>query len=75
MTRAIAAIALTIGVGLCASACQSTASRQAELQAICADPANRQPQSFYWSECQTIDPSTPKQLEKDYQSGAPVGKR
>ena len=66
MTRVIATIALTIGAGLGAAGCQSTPSRQAELQAICANPANRRPKSFYWSECQALYPSTPKQLEKDY---------
>lgn len=53
--------------------CQSSQSRQAQLAAICADPANRQPKTFYYSECQTLYPSSDQALQKDYLQGAPAG--
>jgi hypothetical protein len=74
MKRLMVALAMA-GIGGVVSGCQSTQSRQAELQTICANPANRQPQSFYWSECQALYPSTPKQLEEDAFQGAPTGNR
>lgn len=60
-------------VGLALSACQSSQSRQAELASICANPINRQPGQFYFSECQAIAPSTSAQLRRDYRLGAPTG--
>lgn len=53
--------------------CQTPQERQAQLVAICADPVNRQPQSFYFSECQTLYPSSDRALQKDYKLGAPTG--
>lgn len=53
--------------------CQASQSRQAQLAAICADPANRQPKTFYFSECQTLYPSSDQALQKDYVLGAAVG--
>jgi hypothetical protein len=49
------------------AACQTnSADRGQELARICADPQNRAPGSFYFSECQAIHPLTAKQLQKDY---------
>lgn len=56
------------------TACQTPQSRQAELSRICADPANREPGTFYFSECQSIDPSGSRQLQRDYALGAPAGR-
>lgn len=56
------------------SGCQTSQSRQAELAAICANPINRQPQNFYFDECQTLYPSSDRELQKDYQLGAPAGR-
>lgn len=53
--------------------CQSSQSRQAQLATICADPVNRAPKSFYYSECQTLYPSSDQALQKDYLLGAPTG--
>jgi hypothetical protein len=66
---------LVAAVALAATGCQSSQSRKEQLQAICADPVNRQPKSFYWSECQALYPSSPAQLDKDYVEGAPTGNR
>jgi len=63
---------LAAAAGLALSACQSSQSRQAELASICANPVNRQPGNFYFSECQAIAPSTSAQLQKDYRLGAPT---
>lgn len=62
---------LVIGAAL--AGCQTSQERQAQLATICADPANRQPQSFYFSECQALYPSSDKALQKDYRLGAPGG--
>lgn len=56
------------------SGCQTSQSRQEELAAICANPINRQPQNFYFDECQTLYPSSSRELQKDYQLGAPAGR-
>ncbi|KUL94962.1 hypothetical protein DK26_12835 [Bosea sp. WAO] len=56
------------------SGCQTSQSRQAELAAICANPVNRQPQNFYFDECQALYPSSDQALQKDYQLGAPAGR-
>lgn len=53
--------------------CQTSQSRKEQLAAICADPANRQPKTFYFSECQTLYPSSDQALQKDYLLGAPAG--
>jgi hypothetical protein len=66
---------LIVLVALGAAGCQTTQSRQSELAAICANPANRQPKSFYFSECQALYPSSARELEKDYAQGAPSGNR
>lgn len=60
-------------IGVILAGCQTSQQRQAQLAAICADPANRQPQTFYFSECQTLYPSSDSALQKDYMLGAPVG--
>jgi hypothetical protein len=55
-------------------ACQSSSQRsRADLAAICADPANRAPTpgNLYYDECQALYPSSPRQLQKVYQQGAP----
>ncbi|MGO4405221.1 hypothetical protein AB4Z10_13285 [Bosea sp. RAF48] len=72
MNRSIL-VGIALSFGLILAGCQTSQSRQAQLAAICADPANRQPQSFYWSECQTLYPSSDRALQKDYQLGAAVG--
>jgi hypothetical protein len=56
------------------TACQTPQSRQAELSRICADPANREPGSFSFSECQSVAPSGDRQLQRDYVLGAPAGR-
>lgn len=58
---------------LALAACQTPQARQAQLASICADPANRQPNTFYFSECQSLYPSTNRQLQRDYLRGAPAG--
>lgn len=65
---------LTVLAGLSLSACQTSQSGQAELASICANPVNRQPGQFYFSECQALAPSTSAQLQKDYRIGAPTGR-
>lgn len=72
MTRSILA-GIALSFGLILAACQTSQSRQAQLATICADPANRQPKSFYWSECQALYPSSDQALQKDYLLGAAVG--
>jgi hypothetical protein len=66
-------IGLVSSIGLILSGCQSSQSRQQQLATICADPNNRQPKSEYWGECQSLYPSSNKQLQKDYLLGAPAG--
>jgi len=67
------AIGLAFAAGLSLTACQTSQSRQAELAQICANPVNRQPGNFYFSECQSLYPSTSRKLQKDYVLGAPTG--
>ncbi|CAH1676573.1 conserved exported hypothetical protein [Hyphomicrobiales bacterium] len=55
------------------TACQTSQARSAQLAKICADPANRQPESFYFAECQALDPSSDKSLQRYYVLGAPTG--
>ncbi|MGO4668328.1 hypothetical protein [Bosea sp. 2RAB26] len=64
---------IAISIGLILAGCQSSQSRQAQLAAICADPNNRAAKSGYWSECQTLYPSSDKALQKDYLLGSAVG--
>lgn len=64
---------ITLSIGLLVSGCQSSQSRQQQLAAICADPNNRQPKSGYWGECQSLYPSSTRQLQGDYRLGAPTG--
>jgi hypothetical protein len=44
--------------------CQSSQKSKAELQALCADPANRLPGSYYFNECQAAYPASKKQLQQ-----------
>jgi hypothetical protein len=60
-------------VGIALSACQTPQSRADQLATICADPANRQPNTLYFSECQSLYPSTNRQLQKDYRLNAVTG--
>ena len=69
--RHVRPICLSIAIALLLPACQTSQSRQQQLATICADPVNREPGSFYWSECQAIMPSSDQQLQKNYQLGAP----
>jgi hypothetical protein len=64
---------IALSLGLILAACQTSQSRQQQLAAICADPVNRQPNTFYWAECQSLYPSTGRQLQRDYTLGAPTG--
>jgi hypothetical protein len=64
-------ITLSIALTVLLAACQTSQSRQQQLATICADPYNRQPGSFYWDECQSLNPSTDRQLQSDYRIGAP----
>lgn len=66
-------VGIALSLGLILAACQASQSRQEQLATICADPANRQPNTFYWTECQSLYPSTSRQLQKDYALGAPTG--
>jgi hypothetical protein len=70
-TIVVAGLAASIGLSL--SACQTPQARQAQLATICADPANRMPNTFYWSECQSLYPSSDRQLQKNYALGAATG--
>lgn len=69
--RQVSPLVLTIALAVLLSACQTSQSRQEQLATICADPVNREPGSFYWNECQAIDPSSEAQLQRDYRVGAP----
>jgi len=66
-------IGCVIAAGLALPACQTPQSRQAELVRICADPYNRQLGSFYYDECQSVDPRTTAQRQQDYFTGSPTG--
>lgn len=66
-------VGCVLAAGLALPACQTPQSRQAELAQICANPVNRQPGNLYFSECQSLYPSTSRQLRRDYQLGAPTG--
>ncbi len=66
-------VGCVLAAGLTLSACQTSQSRQAELAQICANPVNRQPGTFYFSECQSVYPSSSRQLQRDYRLGAPTG--
>jgi hypothetical protein len=70
-TFLVAVFAASLGLAL--SACQTSQSSQAQLATICADPVNRMPKSFYWAECQSLYPSTARQLQQNYRLGAPTG--
>jgi len=59
---------MVIAIGLCA--CQSSQKSKAELQAICADPANRQPGQYYFEQCQALYPASTQQLQQWYKQGA-----
>lgn len=67
-------IGLVFLTGIVLSGCQTSQSRQEELAAICANPVNRQPQNFYFDECQALYPSSDQALQKDYRLGAPAGR-
>ncbi|MDU0341791.1 MULTISPECIES: hypothetical protein [Bosea] len=67
-------IGLVFLTGIVLSGCQTSQSRQEELAAICANPVNRQPQNFYFDECQALYPSSDRALQKDYRLGAPAGR-
>lgn len=67
------AVCFAFAAGLALSACQTPQARQAELAQICANPVNRQPNNLYFAECQSLYPSTSRQLQKDYVLGAPTG--
>jgi hypothetical protein len=56
------AVLLLIPIALCG--CQSSPKSKAELQAFCADPANRRPGSYYFNECQAAYPASAKQLQQ-----------
>jgi len=53
-------------VGTVLAGCQSTGSTKEQLTAICADPSNRLPQSFYYTECQQFQPPSIKTQQKNY---------
>ncbi len=67
-------IGCVLAAGLALPACQTPQSRQAELTRICADPYNRESGSFYYGECQSIDPLTDAQRQQDYFTGSPAGR-
>jgi hypothetical protein len=71
--KAVQFVCLLLVAGPVLAGCQTSQARQAQLATICADPANRQPQTLYWSECQTLYPSSDQALQKDYLLGAAVG--
>jgi hypothetical protein len=64
---------LTLALAMAAllSACQTSQSRKDQLATICADPINRQSGSFYFDECQSLYPSTDRQLQRNYRTNAP----
>jgi hypothetical protein len=70
----VRSMGLAVLASLSLPGCQTSQSRQAELAGICANPVNRQPGQFYFSECQAFAPSTSTQLQKDYRLGAPTGR-
>ncbi|CAH1668385.1 conserved exported hypothetical protein [Hyphomicrobiales bacterium] len=63
---------LLLAIGSVLAGCQSSQSRQEQLAAICANPGNREPGTAYFSECQTLYPSSDQQLQKNYQLGSPT---
>lgn len=69
--RQVRPVILLIAMAALLPACQTSQSRQDQLATICADPVNREPGSFYWSECQAIAPSSDQQLQQNYRLGAP----
>lgn len=71
--KALKYLGLLLVAGTALAGCQTSQSRQEQLAAICADPANRQPKTFYFSECQTLYPSSAQQLQQNYRYGAAVG--
>lgn len=72
--KAIRSIGSVLLAGIILSGCQTSQSRKEELAAICANPVNRQPQNFYFDECQALYPSSDQALQKDYRLGAPAGR-
>lgn len=71
--RSIRLMSSVLLTGVILGGCQTSQSRQEQLAAICANPVNRQPQNFYFSECQALYASSDKALQKDYQFGSPAG--
>lgn len=71
--KTVSYLCVLLVAGLVLAGCQTPQSRQAQLAAICADPANRQPGAFAFNECQTLYPSSDRALQKDYVLGAPSG--
>jgi hypothetical protein len=73
MNTTYVAAGLAVSLGLALSACQTPQAKQAELAQICANPVNRAPGSSNWGECQSLYPSTNRQLQKNFALGAPTG--
>lgn len=71
--KAYLVVGCVLAIGLALPACQTPQSRQAELAQICANPVNRQPGNLYFSECQSLYPSSNRQLRRDFQLNAPTG--
>ena len=69
--RPLGLLLLSIVSTAALTGCQSSQARQDQLAAICADPVNREPGSAYWAECQSLYPSTARQLQNNYRVGAP----
>jgi len=68
--RLLGAVAMAAGC-LLMTACQSSAQRKQQLQALCADPSNRAPGSDYFQECQSLYPLTDRQRVNLYLQSAP----
>ncbi|CAH1692092.1 conserved exported hypothetical protein [Hyphomicrobiales bacterium] len=71
--KAVLYVCGVLFAGSMLAGCQTSEARSAQLAKICADPGNRQPGSFYFAECQAVDPSSDKALQKDYMLGSPTG--
>jgi hypothetical protein len=71
--KGVQAACLSLIACLALSGCQTSQARKDQLATICADPNNRQPNTFYYDECQTLYPSTTQQRQRDYGQNAPVG--
>ena len=66
-------LAFLFALGCALSACQTGSDRLAELSRICANPENRAIGTFYYGECQTLYPLSPRQFQQQEELARGVG--